>query len=174
MLEKGGYGVGTGKIFKQHTFIQVVTDHISKIQKKGKFKADILLNILNKREFSYARQQFERLVAAHNKAISMSAKEREKIEDKAKKAYIAIKNQEIESSVGEKLLAELDKQFLSLSDNIMQMRLDLDEAESMRFRYKGRDKEMLKAAQQKLLIERVTKDEIKQKKTRIIGELENQ
>lgn len=56
----------------------------------------------------------------------------------------------------------------------MQMKLDLEEAQEMRFKYKGRDKQMLKAAQQKLLVERVHKDEVKGTKERIIGELENQ
>ncbi len=54
------------------------------------------------------------------------------------------------------------------------MKLDLDEAQEMRFKYKGRDKEMLKAAQQKLLIERVNKESVKESRARIIGELENQ
>lgn len=54
------------------------------------------------------------------------------------------------------------------------MKLDLDEAQDMRFKYKGREKEMLKAAQQKLLVERVNKESVKESRTRIIGELENQ
>lgn len=109
MLEKGGYGVagrsnetGAGKIFSQNIFLQVVGDHIAKLQKREKFKPDQPLNILNKREFSYARQQFERLLAAQNKIIRASLKEREKIEEQSKKLFMAMKKSEIDQEAGEK------------------------------------------------------------------------
>ncbi len=84
--------------------MQVVGDHITKLEKKGKFKPDLPLNILNKREFSYARQQFEKLLAAQNKIIRASVKEREQVEEKSKKVFIAMKKGEIDQEAGEKTL----------------------------------------------------------------------
>ena len=79
-----------------------LTEIISKTERLYTENCD--LNILNKREFSYARQQFERLLAAQNKIIRASLKEREKVEEQSKKLFMAMKKSEIDQEDGEKVL----------------------------------------------------------------------
>ncbi len=169
LIEHKWYGFTATQVSTQHSFLKNVSDRIAKLQEKKAFRADRKLNMLNRKKYSYALQQYDNLLAWYRRQIASQEKQRKMIEKQIVALNVAHNKEAIDDIV--QLSSKMEQQkdnIATITASILQMELNFKLAESLRFEFKGNDKQRLKNAQEILSNINYTKEKFKDTRNQFI------
>ncbi len=145
LFEGEKYGFGKKNISTQSVFLKTLHDHIEKLQKKWAFRSDRKLNISGKKKYSFALQQYERALGSYNRLLGKETKAKERIEKEIVDINV-MKNKGVVDAEIERKLVALHEKLESKRVEVIQMRVNMQLAENLRFEFKGKDKLRLQTA----------------------------
>lgn len=128
---------------------------------------------MKKKRYSYALHQYEKLLEGYRKQIKQAEKSRTTVEKQVIKHNVEHNEHIINELVSSPVHTLIDR-MAKQTENILQMKLNLELAEKLRFEFTGRDKARFLAAQELLGALYIQKEGFKETRNKYIDAAKSQ